>query len=85
MKPKGKIVKSLFKTYFDGCYETEPQPNTSNTYDMGVCRLLYNERKNTLLVYTRRPELLIGRKGKIIKALEGYLECNIVVIRAQIF
>ena len=43
-----KRYKSLFLTYFDGVYDIEPTPNTSNTYAMGVCKLEYVDTKNGL-------------------------------------
>ena len=42
---KSETIKSLFETYFDGCYGVDPQPNTSNTFTMGVCKLEFNENK----------------------------------------
>jgi hypothetical protein len=34
-----KRLKSLFVTYFDGCYGFDPEPNITNTFAMGVCKL----------------------------------------------
>jgi len=63
---KSKQIKSLFETYFDGCYGVDAQPNTSNTYEMGICKLDYDEKSNMLDVHLRRPGLLIGEAGFII-------------------
>jgi len=72
---KANTIKSLFETYFDGCYGIESQPNTSNTYTMGVCKLTFN--KDILTVYLRRPGLLIGKGGEIINDLRKYLGCKV--------
>jgi len=77
MRTKSDRIKSLFETYFDGCYDIEPQPNTSNTYTMGVCKLEYDEKKNILTVHLRRPGLLIGKGGSTITKLKEWLECEI--------
>jgi ribosomal protein S3 len=82
---KSKKIKSLFETYFDGCYEVDAQPNTSNTYTMGVCKLNFDEKDNMLSVYLRRPGLLIGEQGKIIDDLEKYLECKIKIVEITHF
>jgi len=72
-----KRIKYLFVTYFDGGYEMGPEPNTANTFAMGVCKLSYNDKKNELMVYLRRPGLLIGKGGRTIDALSEYLGCKI--------
>jgi hypothetical protein len=82
---KTKRIKSLFETYFDGCYGVDAHPNTSNTYAMGVCKLDFDEKENILSVYLRRPGLLIGKQGIIIDALEKYLECKIKIIEVTHF
>ena len=39
---KSEQIKSLFETYFDGCYDVEPQViDNPSTYSMGVCKLDY--------------------------------------------
>ena len=48
---KSKRIKSLFETYFDGCYGVDAQENVSNTYAMGICKLEYNDKKNILTVH----------------------------------
>jgi hypothetical protein len=82
---KTKRIKSLFETYFDGCYGLDPQPNTSNTYTMGVCKLEFDEKDNILTVHLRRPGLLIGKQGKIIDALKKYLECKVKIVEMAHF
>jgi ribosomal protein S3 len=72
-------IKSLFETYFDGCYGVEPKYGVSSTFRMGVCKLEFDEKKNTLTVHLRRPGLLIGVRGHIINDLEAYLECSIKI------
>ena len=82
---KAKRIKSLFETYFDGCYGVDAQENVSNTYAMGICKLDYNDNKNTLTVHLRRPGLLIGKQGRIIENVEKYLECKIKIIEIAKF
>lgn len=77
-------IKSLFMTYFDGCYEIEPQPNVSNTFRMGVCKLEYKDKENELVVYLRRPGLLIGKGGGTIDALAKYLDCKISIVEINL-
>lgn len=81
---KSKRIKSLFITYFDGCYGINAQPNTSNTYSMGVCKLEYKDKENKLTVHLRRPELLIGKGRKILNALTKYLDCKIDIIEINL-
>ncbi len=76
--------KSLFLTFFDGCYGVDPEPNTPSTYSMGVCKLEYIEDKNSLVVHLRRPGLLIGRGGECINRLSKHLDCNIEVIEVDL-
>ena len=82
---KYKRIKSLFETYFDGCYGVDAQKDVSNTYAMGICKLNYNEKTNILTVYLRRPGLLIGKQGRIIEGVEKYLECKIKIIEITKF
>jgi len=84
-REKSETIKSLFETYFDGCYEIDPHPNTSNTYTMGVCKLDYDEKKNILTVHLRRPGLLIGKHGNIITELEEWLECKVNIEEVRKF
>ena len=81
---KGRYYKSLFMTYFDGCYDIEPTPNTSNTYSMGVCRLEFNYSRNSLIVHLRRPGLLIGKGGIIIDSLKKHLGIDVEIIEVNI-
>jgi hypothetical protein len=39
LSDNGKKCKIRFINYFDGGYEFDPYPNTSNTFMMGVCKL----------------------------------------------
>lgn len=73
-------VKSLFLTYFDGCYGVDAEPNTPNTFAMGVCKLEYKDKENELIVHLRRPGLLIGKGGCTIDALAKHLECKIGIV-----
>jgi ribosomal protein S3 len=76
MKKHNKY-KSLFLTYFDGCYDIDSEPNTPSTYQMGVCKLTYIKKTNTLNVHLRRPGLLIGKGGCLINKLQEHLDCII--------
>lgn len=53
MENKGKYYKSLFLTYFDGCYGVDAHPDVPSTYSMGVCNLIYDEDEHNLTVYLR--------------------------------
>jgi len=81
---ESKSIKSLFVTYFDGCYGTEPVPDTLTTYRMGVCKLEYKDTENELVVHLRRPGLLIGKGGRTRNALIKYLESGIAIIEVDI-
>ena len=80
---KSRRLKSLFLTYFDGCYGVDAEPNTANTFAMGVCKLVYKEKE--LTVHLRRPGLLIGKGGQIINALEKKLDCKIGVVEVNLY
>lgn len=77
-------TKSLFITYFDGCYGYDPEPNTSGTFAMGVCKLEYKDDQNELTVHLRRPGLLIGKGGRTIDALAKQLDCKIVIVEVNL-
>jgi predicted transcriptional regulator len=83
---KSEKIKSLFETYFDGCYGVEPQViGNPSTYSMGVCKLDYDEKKNELTVHLRRPGLLIGKAGRTINRLKEWLECKVDIIEVKRF
>ena len=73
MKNDARFYKTMFLIFFDGGYQIDSEPNTSDSFQMGVCKLDYIEKERKLMVYLRRPGLLIGRKGKTIDALEKHL------------
>ena len=77
-----KRLKSLFVTYFDGCYGIDAEPNTVNTFEMGICKLEYND--NELIVHLRRPGLLIGKGGWTIDALAKQLDCKIGIVEVNL-
>jgi len=81
----GKELKSLFITYFDGCYGCDAEPNTPNTFTMGVCKLEYNSKNNKLTVHLRRPGLLIGKGGQTIDALAKQLGCKIGIVEVNLY
>jgi glycosyltransferase involved in cell wall biosynthesis len=78
-------IKSLFETYFDGCFEVEAFPNTPTTYKMGICKLEFDDDENILTVYLRRPGLLIGKAGSTIDALKQYLNCGVRIEEVKKF
>ena len=84
MENKSKYYKSLFLTYFDGCYEIPPTSNVSNTFQMGVCKLEYVKKDNELIVHLRRPGLLIGKQGKTINAIQKHLNINIKIVEVNL-
>ena len=77
-----KRLKSLFLTYFDGCYGVDAEPDTANTFAMGVCKLEY--KNNKLIVHLRRPGLLIGKGGRTIDALAKQLDCKIGIVEVNL-
>lgn len=85
-RKKSDEIKSLFETYFDGCYGIEPhhQDNPS-TYSMGVCKLDFDNKTNTLTVHVRRVGLLIGKAGRTINNLKDWLECEVAIIEVKKF
>jgi len=54
-------IKHLFLATCDGSSMLEPHEDMPNTYQMGVCKLDYDELKNELTVHLRRPGILIGK------------------------
>ena len=84
MENKGKYYKSIFITYFDGGYEDAPTPDVPTTMQMGVCKLEYIRKENKLMVHLRRPSLLIGRKGRLLNALQEYLGIEIGIIEVDL-
>jgi ribosomal protein S3 len=85
-RKKSDSIKSLFETYFDGCYDVEPQElDNPSTFSMGVCKLDYSEKDNTLTVHLRRPGLLIGKAGRTINKLKEWLVCEVSIIEVKRF
>lgn len=82
---KERRIKGLFLTFFDGCYGFDAHPNTSSTFTMGVCKLEYKEKENELVVYLRRPGLLIGVGGSIIDELSKFLDCKISIVEVNLY
>ncbi len=76
--------KSNFLTYFDGVYDIAPKPNVSNSYEMGITKLEFDELKKTLTVHLRRPGLLIGKGGRIINDVSDYLGCKINIVETKL-
>lgn len=87
VKPKdtrlAKQAKLMFMLYFDGGYDIEPNTNIT-TYQLGVTKLEYIDKTNTLVVSLRRPGLLIGKAGKNIDELQEYLCCKISIIEVNL-
>jgi len=83
-KNNDRKYKSLFLTYFDGCYGVDSEPNTSDTFAMGICKLEYCEKENKLIVHLRRPGLLIGKGGRTIDALAKHLDCKIDIVEMNL-
>lgn len=85
-REKSDRIKSLFETYFDGCYDVEPQvQDNPSTFRMGVCKLEYAEDTDTLMVHLRRPGFLIGRAGRTINGLKEWLGCEIKITEVKKF
>lgn len=84
MKDKARYYKSIFLTYFDGCYDVEPEINTPSTYAMGICKLEYIEKSDTLMIHLRRPGFLIGKGGTTINKLKKYMECKLEIIEVNL-
>ena len=67
-----------FENACDGILDyVEPTISNCTTLQMGVTKLLFDEKENILHVYVRRPGLLIGRSGSNIKKIEDYIGCKI--------
>jgi len=79
---QAKKIKNAFLLYFDGYCGIDAIENTSDTFTMGVCKLEYKD--NTLTIYLRKPELLIGKHGHTINALTNYLGCNITIVEVDL-
>ena len=82
---KDKVVKMRFKIYFEGIpYYIPSVTEEIDTYRLGLCKLEYNDKDNTLTVYLRRPGLLIGKKGEQLRELEKYLKCKVCSVRRTV-
>jgi len=73
---KAEDVYLGFEMFCDGSYDVEPQ-GISNTFQMGVTKLEYDEKENILHVHVRRPGHLIGKSGTNIDKLSKYLDCKV--------
>lgn len=83
-KEKSKYIRSNFITFFDGCYEVDPEPNTPTTYSMGLCSLEYDNSTNILTVYLRLPGMLIGKGGELLDRVIKRLDCNLNIIEVNL-
>lgn len=72
-------VYRSFETAVDGVSDFVEPVSNSNTYQMGVTKLLFDEKENKLHVHVKRPGLLIGKAGNNIKAIENYIKCKIQI------
>ena len=79
-----QFIKSIFITFFDGCYNTEPSSDVPSTFSMGITKLEFDPKENTLTIHLRRPGLLIGKKGVTIRKLENHLNCHIKIIEVHL-
>jgi len=77
-------IKLLFLGTCDGSSMLEPHEDMPNTYQMGVCKLDYDEVKNELTVHLRRPGILIGKAGRTINKLEELIGCKIKIIEVNL-
>lgn len=69
------FTKSIFKTYFDGCYGVDPIAKTITTLNLGITNIEFKFNKDLLVmtITLLRPGLLIGRHGETIDKLSEYL------------
>ena len=81
MNNKDKQLIRTFITYFDSGYGYDAIAGCS-TFELGLCDLQVKDDK--LEVTIRRPGLLIGKRGRTLKAVEKYIGVDIV-IKEKIF
>lgn len=74
---KAKEIYTEFMLFFDGCYMIDPAIDNLSTYIMGVTKIKYDEKTDSLTVNLRRPGLIIGKGGKTIDRLKEHLGCEI--------
>jgi len=77
---KTKDRKMDFLNIIDGVGDMPPQVEGVCSMDIGLCKLTYEEKTDTLNVYLRRPGLLIGKKGIKIDRIQELFDCNIKII-----
>lgn len=69
-----KDIYKDFMLFFDGDYKTASIA-TLDTFTLGVTKLWYDIKKDTLHVHLRSPGFLIGKEGQTISKLKEYLGC----------
>ena len=69
------FIKSIFKTYFDGCYMVDPVIENLPTSKLGITNIEFEFKGETLImnVTLLRPGLLIGKGGRTINDLSDHL------------
>ena len=76
-KEQIRKLKSLFRTFFEGCYETEPLygENGFPVSKMEITDLgfVFKDGVTEMTVTLGRPGLLIGKGGRTLFALEECL------------
>lgn len=68
------LLKSNFKTFFDGCYDIPPQSNIT-TREMGVTNISFEVKDNEYIMTIELlyPGFLIGKAGKTITEIYNFL------------
>lgn len=69
--------------YFDGGYEFDPIAKV-DTWQMGVGKLQWLDKSNTLEVHLRRPGLLIGKAGRTIYAFEKWVGYKVKIVEINL-
>lgn len=83
---RANFTKSIFQTYFDGCYMTEPHIENLPTSRLGITNIEFEFKGDLLImkITLLRPGLLIGKAGKTINDLTEYLNHDDKPIEIQI-
>lgn len=76
--------KHHFRTYFEGCYGSEPEVAIL-VKNFEITDLIFEFENNTLIVTVVlcRPGVLIGRSGKVIDGLNTYLLSDNMEVRIK--
>ncbi len=75
-KEIGLRLKGLFRTYFEGCYDSPPHEEVEmsvSKFEITDIQFTFKEGVIEMMVTLCRAGLLIGKGGRRLFALENYL------------